>query len=146
MLLKNTAGQFVVVYVHDTLSDSAKTGYAASLTGWISKDGGTFVEIGAHPHNPTELAFGFYKFELTQAEANANNIIVTAVPASTQFVVTPAVLQTDNGLAAASKVLTNKAIQNKTTGAVVYYDNDGVTPILTHTPADGETTITRTPS
>jgi hypothetical protein len=46
----------------------------------------------------------------------------------------------------ATKVLTNKAIQNKSTGAIQYYDDDGETVILTHTPTDGESTIIRTPS
>jgi hypothetical protein len=46
----------------------------------------------------------------------------------------------------AAKVLVNKAIQTKATGVIQYYDDDGVTPILTHTPTDVESTITRTPS
>jgi hypothetical protein len=46
----------------------------------------------------------------------------------------------------AAKVLTNKAVQNKNTGAVNYYDDDGQTVILTHTPSDEESIITRTPS
>jgi hypothetical protein len=46
----------------------------------------------------------------------------------------------------AAKTLVNKAIQNKITGAINYYDDDGETIILTHTPTDAESTITRTPS
>ena len=46
----------------------------------------------------------------------------------------------------AAKMLINKAIQNKATGAIQYYDDDGETVILTHTPTDGESEITRTPS
>lgn len=46
----------------------------------------------------------------------------------------------------AAKVLTNKAVQNKNTGAIQYYDDDGETVILTHTPTDAESTITRTSS
>jgi len=46
----------------------------------------------------------------------------------------------------AAKMLINKAVQTKSTGAVVYYDDDGVTPLLTHTPTDSDTEITRTPS
>ena len=46
----------------------------------------------------------------------------------------------------AAKMLINKAIQNKVSGAIVYYDDDGVTPLLTHTPTDSESEITRTPS
>jgi len=46
----------------------------------------------------------------------------------------------------AAKTLVNKAIQSKTTGAIDYYDGDGETIILTHTPTEGESIITRTPS
>jgi hypothetical protein len=46
----------------------------------------------------------------------------------------------------ADKILANKAIQYKSTGAIAYYDDDGQTIILTHTPTDGESSITRTPS
>jgi len=46
----------------------------------------------------------------------------------------------------AAKVLVNKAIQNKSSGVISYYDDDEQTVLLTHTPNEGETTITRTPS
>ena len=46
----------------------------------------------------------------------------------------------------AAKLLVNKAIQNKVTGVIDYYDDDGVTTILTHTPNESESTITRMPS
>jgi len=46
----------------------------------------------------------------------------------------------------AAKMLINKAVQNKSTGEINYYDDNGETVILTHTPADEDSTITRTPS
>lgn len=46
----------------------------------------------------------------------------------------------------AGKVVVNKAVQTKSTGAVNYYDDDGETVILTHTPTDSESEITRAPS
>lgn len=46
----------------------------------------------------------------------------------------------------AAKLLVNKAVQNKVTGVIDYYNDDGETIILTHTPNEGESTITRTPS
>ena len=55
----------------------------------------------------------------------------------------PATLAT---ISKGAKSLVNKAIQNKSTGAIVFYDDDGVTPILTQTPTDSSTEITRTPS
>lgn len=56
------------------------------------------------------------------------------------------IIWTSTGELTADKVLANKAIQNKATGAISYYDDDGETVILTHTPSDEETTFTRTPS
>jgi hypothetical protein len=46
----------------------------------------------------------------------------------------------------AAKTLVNKAIQNKITGAINYYDDDGETIFLTHSPTDAESTVTRTPN
>ena len=50
------------------------------------------------------------------------------------------------GLNKAVKLLTNKAVQDKITGTIEYYDDDGEAVILTHTPTDSESTFTRTPS
>ncbi len=50
------------------------------------------------------------------------------------------------GEVTADKLLANKAVQNKLTGEIKYYDNDGQTVLLTHTPTDAEATITRTPN
>ncbi|MGA2171649.1 MAG: hypothetical protein ABSG82_01370 [Sedimentisphaerales bacterium] len=46
----------------------------------------------------------------------------------------------------AAKMLLNKAVQDKLTGAIRYYDDDGETVILTHTPGENESSLTRTPS
>jgi hypothetical protein len=43
----------------------------------------------------------------------------------------------------ASKLLKNKAVQDKLTGAIRYYDDDGQTVILTHTPNEDEASVTR---
>jgi hypothetical protein len=50
------------------------------------------------------------------------------------------------GRVTADKILANKAVQTKSTGTIKYYDDDGQTILLTHTPADTEATLTRTPS
>jgi len=44
------------------------------------------------------------------------------------------------------KTLNNKAVQNKSTGVIEYYDDDDETVILTHTPTDTESEITRNAS
>ena len=46
----------------------------------------------------------------------------------------------------AAKILTNKAVQDKVSGAIEYYDDDGQTVIMTHTPTQSESSITREPS
>jgi hypothetical protein len=50
------------------------------------------------------------------------------------------------GRLTADKLLANKAVQNKSTGEIKYYDDDGQTILLIHTPVDAEAIITRTPS
>jgi hypothetical protein len=44
------------------------------------------------------------------------------------------------------KILMGKAVQNKLTGEIDYYDDDGQTIILTITPTEDESTLTRTPN
>jgi hypothetical protein len=50
------------------------------------------------------------------------------------------------GKVTCDKLLANKAVQNKATGEISYYDDDGQTILLTHTPVDAVATVTRTPS
>jgi len=52
----------------------------------------------------------------------------------------------DLQLAKAAKVIVNKAVQNKETGVIEHYDDDGETVILTQTPSESDTEVTRTPS
>ena len=56
------------------------------------------------------------------------------------------IIWSGTGEITADKLLANKALQDKSTGQIRYYDDDGQTVILTHTPDDAEATITRTPS
>ncbi len=56
------------------------------------------------------------------------------------------ILWTSNAELTSDKILANKAVQNKVTGVIDYYNDNGQVVILTHTPTDTESTITRTPS
>jgi hypothetical protein len=56
------------------------------------------------------------------------------------------IIWSGTGHVTGEKLLANKAVQNKSTGAIQYYDNDGQTVLLTHTPVDEESSITRMPS
>ena len=50
------------------------------------------------------------------------------------------------GAVTTDKLLANKAAQSKSSGQIKYYDDDGQTVLLTHTPTDAAADITRTPS
>lgn len=56
------------------------------------------------------------------------------------------ILWSGTGRVTADKLLANKAVQNKSTGQIKYYDDDKQTVLLTHVPTDAEATITRTPN
>ena len=49
------------------------------------------------------------------------------------------------GKVTADKLLANKAVQNKSTGEIKYYDDDGQTVLLIQTPSENQTSITKTP-
>ncbi|UCE49953.1 MAG: hypothetical protein JSW47_07310 [Phycisphaerales bacterium] len=70
-----------------------------------------------------------------------------ANPADTDVVVggTP-VRWSGTGQITTDKVLVNKAVQEKSTGAIQYYDDDDQTILLTLMPNDTQTEITRTVS
>lgn len=63
-----------------------------------------------------------------------------------ELIATGSMLWTGNAELTFDKILVNKAVQNKLTGTIQYYDDDGEAVILTHAPIDSETTITRTQS
>ena len=70
--------------------------------------------------------------ELVAIESNATankEAIIAAMPSA--------------DAALSRKILTNKAVQNKLTGVIEYFDEDGETVLLTHTPSETETEITR---
>lgn len=91
MLQKNVASQKWRVFAFDVTTGVAKTGDAAQITAKIDKD---WAGAGAtNDVNPTETEDGYYNFNLTQAETNADaldlfpesstsNIAVIGVPGS----------------------------------------------------------------
>ncbi|MHC4573052.1 MAG: hypothetical protein ACYS76_02780 [Planctomycetota bacterium] len=97
-----------------------------------------------------------YSITLTAAELQATRVKVYVVDQSSPkaWLATTLVIETYGNTNAqhpfdiekAVKVLVNKAVQTKSTGVIEYYDDDGQTVILTHTPDDTESSITRTPS
>lgn len=113
-----------------------------TVNGYITKDGGSQASL---TNTPTHVGNGQWKINLTAAEMNADCIGLLFT--HTDAVPMHFTIKTEHqAIEKAVKSIVNKAIQNKASGAVVYYDDDGETELFTHTPADSDTEITRMPS
>ncbi len=55
------------------------------------------------------------------------------------------IIWSGSGKVTPDKLLANKAVQNKSNGEIKYYDDDGQTVLLTHTPSEDQSSITKTP-
>lgn len=89
-MFKNVGSQILAVYAYDTSAEAAKTGLT-NITAQITKDGGT--PAATNDVNPAELDAtdhpGIYVFDLTQAETNADNIIISAATVTADIVIEP---------------------------------------------------------
>ena len=94
-MLKNTADQKWIVFAFDATTGLAKTGDAAQITANLRKDYGDAAAIT--DTNPTELEDGFYAFDLSQAETNADHLLICPVSSTSNIVVVgcPAVIFTE---------------------------------------------------
>jgi hypothetical protein len=77
-MFKNTATK-IALFAFDTTTGAPKTGDAANLTAYVSKDYGTVTALG--DTSATEMdatnAKGWYLFDVAQAEANADALLFT---------------------------------------------------------------------
>lgn len=93
---KNVASQKIAVFAWDTVNSTEKTGDAANITAQISKDGG--ATAATDDVNPTELdatdAPGIYIFDVTQAETNADLMILFAKSATSDIKIEPVIIYT----------------------------------------------------
>lgn len=78
MIYKNVASQKIGVFAYDSTTGAAKTGDAGNITAYISLDFAAPAQT--NDVNPTELdavnAPGWYVFDLTQAESNAEVLVL----------------------------------------------------------------------
>lgn len=92
---KNTASQKVAVAAYDTTDGSPKTGDAANITAYIAKDFGTPAQVT--DTNPVELDAtnhpGIYVFDLTQAETNAEILVITPKSSTANIALDTVVIQ-----------------------------------------------------
>src|SRR6476646_9099858 len=88
-MFKNVASQKLIVFAFDATTNIPKTGDAANITAYVSKDYGAATVLG--DTTATELdatnAKGYYLFDLTQAETNADTLHFTAKSATANIVV-----------------------------------------------------------
>ena len=73
-MFKNVASQKIIVFAFDETDNTPKTGDAAQITAKITKDYGSATALG--DTNPTEIEDGYYAFDVTQTESNADVILV----------------------------------------------------------------------
>ena len=112
-------------------TDSRDAGdYDISLT---DKDGSRYV--GDFDGN---ISPGRYSIQVF-LQAGANPADGDTLVASDEIV------WSGSGKITAEKLLANKAVQNKSSGQIQYYDDDGQTVLLTHTPSENLSSITKTP-
>lgn len=144
-------------FVDDADGKTAETGLTISQADIrLSKNGGDFAQTN-NSAGATHDENGYYGMPLDATDTNTLGSLRVAIhesgalPVWQDFMVLPAhiydwLFGTGGLYEKAAKLLVNKAVQTKSTGVIEYYDDDGQTVILTHTPDDGESTITRTPS
>lgn len=96
-MFKNTAASFMV-FAFDTTNATAKTGDAANITAYVSKDYGAptvLADTSATEMDATN-AKGYYLFAAAQGETNADCLMVSAKSATANIAVigAPAVIYT----------------------------------------------------
>jgi hypothetical protein len=133
-VIRNCAGDvwYIAGQIFELWGTGGRTAndYAISLT---DKSGSRFV--GSFDAN---IPAGRYSVQIfLQAGANPAN--------DDSLVASCEIFWSGTGKVTCDKLLANKAVQNKVNGQITYYDDDGQTVLLTHTPADTLATLTRTP-
>lgn len=138
-IYKNVSSQKLAVFAYDSTTGAAKTGDAANITAQISLDG---AATGATVNPPTELdatdAPGVYLFDMTQAETNANLIVLAAVSATSNILLDPLIIYTLPGSPTSFDNLAKSA------GQIIQgtVDNTAHTPTTTEFEADDITEAT----
>ena len=98
-IYKNVASQILAVYAYDSTDASSKINDQASITAQISKDGA--ATAATNDTNPTQLdatdAPGIYLFDMTQAETNADLIILFAKSSTSNILLEPLTIYTTPG-------------------------------------------------
>jgi len=121
-MFKNTASQKVLVYANDATTGVATTGDAANITAYISKDGGSATQ--SNDVNPTEINAtnmkGFYLFDVTQSETNADLFVMSPVSATASVILDAVGIYTETApptAAATATAVWAEVIENSNSAA-----------------------------
>lgn len=95
-MFKNTASQKVTLFAFDSATGEAKTGDAANLTFYVSKDDGAVTALGdtSAVEDDSTNAKGNYTCDVTQAETNADKLKFTGKSSTAGIVVVPLTIYT----------------------------------------------------
>jgi len=134
-MFKNTASQKAILFAFDATTNTPKTGDAANITAYISKDFGSVTAIT--DTSATEMdatnAKGYYLVDLSQAETNADDILISAKSSTANIVVV--------GAPARIVTIPNSVMKKNTALANFAFE---MTDSTNHNPATGKTvTVTR---
>lgn len=133
-VIRNSAGQAWHV-AGRAFEDWGSGGHTAD-----DYDIGLVDEGGSHyvGHFDVHIPAGSYRIQVF-LRAGALPVDTDPLVLSREFV------WTATGELTAVKLLANRAVQDKVTGAINYYDDDSQTVLLTHLADDTASTLTRTP-
>lgn len=97
-MFKNTSSQSLTLQAIDVSTGLPKSGDAANMLFYVSKDDGSVTLITANSGVPTEIdstnAKGLYKIALAQAETNADKLLFSGKSSTSNIVVSPTVIYT----------------------------------------------------
>jgi len=114
-MTKNLAGQKLTVFAFNATTNLPKTGDAANITAYVSKDDGSvtaLTDTSATEASSTNAA-GYYTFDLSQAETNGDKLLFTAKSTTADIVViaVPAVVYTTPANFAAASISSGGIVQ-----------------------------------
>lgn len=94
---RNAANQSIELFAYDNGTGAPKTGDAANLTTYLSKDDGTLTALA--DSSATEIsstnAPGVYRWSLSQAETNAYKLLITGKSSTSLVTVVPRIVFTE---------------------------------------------------
>lgn len=148
-MFKNVASQKIALLAIDSATGRPKTGDAANITAYVSKDYGTVTALGDTSATQMDAtnAPGWYLFDLTQAETNADQLLFSGKSSTSGVDVVGTLIATLPANFTALSIDTNgrakvqSGIQKNT--ALAGYEFT-MTDSTTHNPSTGKTvTVTR---